>query len=132
MPSSFLLIYIADNAEANVAAPVDIVPLTIHSTATGMLIIVSMVQNLKTTATITTSIAPFPHIATHVVQAIAVRLFLRNWMSFVFTIILSPSNTTKIFYSDKFISLTVLCRILPLFQHRQAVAISILITFNSF
>lgn len=57
--------------------------------------------------------APFIYVAAHVVQAVAVRLFLRYRMRYLSAVTVIPSDRTKIITASVTVTLTSSCSILP-------------------
>ena len=110
---SFLLACRADNAEASVVAPaVSNVPAPVaHLAATGVVV------PTATTGIVSVAAegipAPFIYVAAHVVQAVAVRLFLRYRMRYLSAVTVIPSDRTKIITASVTVTLTSSCSILP-------------------
>ena len=103
----------ADNAEASVVPPaVSNVPAPVaHLAATGVVV------PTATTGIVSVAAegipAPFIYVAAHVVQAVAVRLFLRYRMRYLSAVTVIPSDRTKIITASVTVTLTSSCSILP-------------------
>ena len=69
--------------------------------------------------------APFPNIAAHVVQAVAVRLFLRYWVCLASAVATIPAHFVQIAAAAVLKFLSAFCRILPFVYCWQAIAIGI-------
>ena len=74
--------------------------------------------------------APFLYVTAHVVQAVAIRLFLCNWMCFFFAVLFIPSNLIQIIATTVFEFPITPCGIVPFTFCRQALAIGISVPFN--
>ena len=108
----------ADNAEASVVAPaVSNVPAPVaHLAATGVVV------PTATTGIVSVAAegipAPFTYVTAHIIQAIDVRVFLRNRMWLFSTVVVAPAYFVQIVAAAVFKFLTSFCRILPFFNCR--------------
>lgn len=127
---SFLLACRADNAEASAVAPaVSNVPAPVaHLAAAGVVVPTATTGIVSVTAEGIP--APFTYVTAHVVQTVAVRLFLCNWMCFFFAVFIIPAHFIKVVTATVLEFLSAFCRILPFFYCWQAVAVGIFIPSN--
>ena len=103
----------ADNAEASAVAPaVSNVPAPVaHLAAAGVVVPTATTGIVSVTAEGIP--APFTYVTAHIIQAIDVRVFLRNRMWLFSTVTVIPSDRTKIITASVTVTLTSSCSILP-------------------